>query len=63
MDCRVEPGNDGIRSRRRRGHAAVDHNGLAGHEARGIGAEIGDGAGDFVGFADPPQRRGGAATL
>src|SRR5450432_546339 len=57
------PGNDGIRSHRRRGDAAVDHDGLAGHEARGIGAEIGHRTGDFVGFADPPQRRGGAAAL
>src|SRR5258708_37929649 len=34
-------------------HAAVDDDGLAGHEARGIGAEIGDRASDLVGFADP----------
>src|SRR5258707_1180922 len=48
---------------RRRGHAAVEDDGLAGHEARGVGAEIGDRAGDFVGLADPPQWRGGAAVL
>jgi len=61
--------DDGLRElrrkklRRRRRHAAVDHDGLAGHEARGIGAEIGHGAGDFVGFADAAQGRGGAAVL
>ena len=48
---------------RRRRHAAVDHDGLAGHEGRGIGGEIGYRAGDFVGFADAAQRRGGAAAL
>ena len=48
---------------RRCRHAAVDHDGLAGHEGRGVGAEIGHGAGDFVGLADPAQRRGGAAAL
>ncbi len=37
--------------------AAVDHDGLPGHEgARACGEEHG-GAGDFVGFADPQQRR------
>src|SRR5476651_914032 len=48
---------------RRRGDAAIDHDGLPGHEARCIGAQIGYRAGDFVGLADPPQRRGGAAAL
>src|ERR1700732_589098 len=41
--------------RPRRGHAAVNHDGLPGHETRRIGAEIGDRAGDFVGFADTAQ--------
>ena len=51
------------RLHRRRGHAAVDHDGLAGHEARCIRAEIGHGTCDLVGFADAAQRRGGAAVL
>src|SRR6202048_1448450 len=38
-------------SRRRRCHARLDDDGLAGHEARGIGGELGEGAGDFVGLA------------
>src|ERR1041385_2314325 len=48
---------------RRGGDAAVDDDGLAGHEARGVGGEVGDGAGDLVGFADAAQGRGGAAAL
>src|SRR5262249_8279010 len=48
----------------RRGRdAAVDDDGLAGHEGRSVGGEIGRGAGDLVRFADPPQRRGRAAML
>src|SRR4030088_3006910 len=43
--------------------AAVDHDGLAGREGRGVGAEIGHGAGDFVGLADAAQRRAGGGAL
>src|SRR5579871_6559846 len=45
------------------GHAAVDHDGLPGHEGRGIRGEISHRARDLVGLADPPQRRGGAAVF
>src|SRR6266436_1339668 len=41
--------------RRRGRHPAVDHDGLAGHEGRGIGGEIGHGACDLVGLADASQ--------
>src|SRR5438552_3666304 len=56
------PGRHGILRRRRR-DAAVDDDGLAGHEGRGVGGEIGDRAGDFVGLTDPAQRRRGGAAL
>ncbi len=56
-------GERGRKLRRRGRHAAVDHDGLAGHEARGIRAEISDRTGDLIGLADPPQRRGGAAVF
>src|SRR6516165_5326993 len=48
---------------RSRRDAAVDHDSLPGHEARSIRAEIRDSAGNLVGLADAPQRRGGAAAL
>ena len=63
LDYRGERSASDRSSRRRRRHAAVDHDGLAGHEGRGVGAEIGHRAGDLVGLADPAQRRGGAAAF
>src|SRR6185312_2120750 len=54
---------DDGRLRRRGRHTAVDHDGLAGHEGGGIGGEIGHGARDLVGLADPAKRRGGTAAL
>src|SRR5277367_5190837 len=57
------PGHEIRELHPRGGHTAVDHDGLPGHEARGVRTEIGDGTGDFIRFADPAQRRGGAAAL
>src|SRR6185369_822056 len=59
---RTPPG-EGKRSRRRSRDAAVDHDGLAGHEGGGVGRQIGHRAGDFFGFADAAQRRTRRAAL
>src|SRR6266404_5328864 len=42
-------GGGGKNSHCRRRYPSVDDDGLAGHEARGVAREIGDGAGDLVG--------------
>ena len=53
----TSPGRGDPRPSTGDGRAAVDDNGLPGHERTGLRGEINHGAGDFVGFADAPERR------